>query len=435
VRSFAAVFDRLVGSSTVALPWPAPRARARVASRPSRRARGRARPLTTSHLSAIALLGSSAATFLSQHARIRSSVLALLVAAPLAFGGWLWLRTSSFVAVDHVYVSGVSGPDARAIERALETAGRRMTTLDVNRHALLAAVARFHLVRSLRVSTSFPHGMQIHVVEELPVATLVAQGAQTALAADGSVLGPELASAGLPTLSGTFDPPTGGVVHDGSLRASLTILGAAPARLVRWIKSAFAGPRGVTVSMRNGLDVYFGDATRPHAKWLALALVLEDTSSAHASAIDVRVPERPAALLPTGSQPSAAGEASQLAGASTNESLAAALAASAGFGSSAEAQGASAAKAAQAASGASASAPSSSGAASGSSAEPGSQSGAEPGSPSATESGSQSGAATGSGGGSEAGSRAGTEAAPAATAERGGGAAPQGAVAGPGPGG
>ena len=47
--------------------------------------------------------------------------------------------------------------------------------------------------------------------------------------------------------------------------------------------------------MRNGLLVYFGDATRPHAKWLSLARVLADPSSAGATYIDVRVPERPAA--------------------------------------------------------------------------------------------------------------------------------------------
>jgi len=65
--------------------------------------------------------------------------IALLLLSPLALGGWLWLRSSSLVSVDHVRVSGVRGPQARAIERALETAGRHMTTLRVNRAALLAA--------------------------------------------------------------------------------------------------------------------------------------------------------------------------------------------------------------------------------------------------------------------------------------------------------
>ncbi len=47
--------------------------------------------------------------------------------------------------------------------------------------------------------------------------------------------------------------------------------------------------------MRGGLLLYFGDATRPHAKWLSAARVLADPSSAGATYVDVRAPERPAA--------------------------------------------------------------------------------------------------------------------------------------------
>jgi hypothetical protein len=351
LRASLGVLDRLVASSALALPRPAFHPRSRAARARPGRARGEAlRPW-----SILALLAGTCAGLLARHARARAAAIALLAASPLAFGGWLWLRSSSLVAVEHVGISGVHGPQALAIERALATAGRRMTTLRVNRGALLAAVAPFHLVRGISVSTSFPHGLSIRVVEALPVATLVVQGARTALAADGSVLGPALVSSRLPTVTASFQPPTGGQVHDASLRASLVVLAATPAPLKRFIVRAFSGPRGVTVAMRIGLQAYFGDAARPHAKWLALALVLADASSAHAWAVDLRVPERPAALLPAGASASlsAAGASGQTAGASSSESIAAALAASAGYGSSAEAQGASAAKAAEAAAGAS----------------------------------------------------------------------------------
>ncbi|HEY4812622.1 MAG TPA: hypothetical protein VIH71_16355, partial [Solirubrobacteraceae bacterium] len=52
--------------------------------------------------------------------------------------------------------------------------------------------------------------------------------------------------------------------------------------------------------------VYFGDATRPHAKWLSLARVLADSSSAGASYVDVRVPGHPAAGFPAGVLPPSA---------------------------------------------------------------------------------------------------------------------------------
>jgi hypothetical protein len=57
-------------------------------------------------------------------------------------GGWMWLRKSSFTAVEHVKVSGLHGAEARAIETALTGAGRQMSTLDTNTAALRAAVRR-----------------------------------------------------------------------------------------------------------------------------------------------------------------------------------------------------------------------------------------------------------------------------------------------------
>jgi len=47
--------------------------------------------------------------------------------------------------------------------------------------------------------------------------------------------------------------------------------------------------------MRGGPQILFGDDQRPRAKWVAAARVLSDESSAGATYVDVRLPERPAA--------------------------------------------------------------------------------------------------------------------------------------------
>ena len=116
-----------------------------------------------------------------------------------------------------------------------------------------------------------------------------------------------------------------------SLLAALTVLGAAPAPLARLVERVFTGPKGLTVAMRNGLLVYFGDATRPHAKWLSLARVLADPSSAGASYVDVRLPVASGRRLPRGSDLPPAASTSAGAGASEQrgspESTVAALAA------------------------------------------------------------------------------------------------------------
>ena len=125
----------------------------------------------------------------------------------------------------------------------------------------------------VRATASFPHGLRIDVVEQLPVAALTVAGGRTAVAADGVVLGPALLSSSLPLLKeaavGSAAPvPVGRRVQGSSLLASLTVLGAAPAALAREVARVYTGPQGVTVAMHNGLVVYFGNATRPHAKWL-----------------------------------------------------------------------------------------------------------------------------------------------------------------------
>lgn len=241
--------------------------------------------------------------------RLRIALLALVIALPLLGGGWLLLRRSPLVSVEHVKISGVHGSDAHAVDAALSSAARGMSTLDVHPAALLAAVRSFPVVSGVRAYPSFPHGLRIVVIEQPPVAALVVSGSRTAVAANGVVLGPTLLSRSLPTVAASVEPAVGRRVSGPNLRAVLSVLGAAPARLEKLVERAYTGPRGLTLAMRGGLLVYFGDAVRPHAKWLSLERVLADSSSAGAAYVDVRVPARPAAGFPAGVAPPDAAEA------------------------------------------------------------------------------------------------------------------------------
>jgi cell division protein FtsQ len=270
---------------------------------------------------------------IARHHRLRIALLTILVALPLLAGGWLLLRKSSFTVVEHVQVSGLHGPQAQAIEAALDGAASHMSTLDVHPDALRTAVASFPVVRAVHAIPSFPHGLRIEVTEQPPVAALTIAGARTAVAADGVVLGPGLLSNSLPALSEqqgatSRSPQPGQRVQGESLLAELTLMGAAPRPLTRFVARVYTSPggQGLTVAMRNGLLVYFGDAARSHAKWTALARVLADSTSAGAVYIDVRVPERPAAGFSSADAPSAS-TASTGQQATTPESTVAALAA------------------------------------------------------------------------------------------------------------
>jgi cell division protein FtsQ len=249
-------------------------------------------------------------SFVWARRRLRIAAIALALAVPLLAGGWLWLRNSSFVSVEHVRVSGVHGANARAIEAALSNAARQMSTLDVQQGKLRAAVASYPVVGALRIHTSFPHGLSIRVIEQPPVAMLSAGGVDTAVSASGVVLGTARASEALPTLTSSVQLTPGEHVREPALVSGLAVLGAAPARLAKDVERAYNGPKGLTLAMHGGLLAYFGDASRAHAKWIALARVLADSSSAGASYVDVRSPERPAAGFPAGvTPPSATGEA------------------------------------------------------------------------------------------------------------------------------
>ncbi len=335
----------------------------RLVGRAARPALGVPRPLTGA-----ASLTRAGIAFAWERRRLRIALIAVLIAIPLFGGGWLWLRHSSLTAVEHVRVSGlvaVYGADAGAIEAALTSAARGMSTLDVKPAALRAAVASYPIVRSVRARASFPHGLRIEVVEQPPVAALVLNGARTAVAADGVVLGSGYLSSTLPlvnigggssssstTISSSSSssssttttlPTVGQSVHGGSLLGTLGVLGAAPAALARTVTRVYSGPQGLTAVLRSGLLAYFGDATRPHAKWIALARVLADPSSAGAVYIDVRLPERPAAgfapgtARPSTSPSSTETESSSGSASATAAELAAGLDSAVGGGSSSSA--------------------------------------------------------------------------------------------------
>ena len=241
----------------------------------------------------------------------------------------MWFRHSSFVSAQQVRVVGAGGPQGAAIEAALIDAAHGMSTLAPNQNALVAAVARFPQVSEVRAIPSFPHGMRIVVVEQAPAAALIASGVRTAVAADGVVLGPALAGSTLPTVAGAFIPPVGSHLNNPLELEAMIALGAAPHALGGLVSRAYVGPRGLTLAMRNGLLVYFGDAGRPHAKWLSLMSVLADPSSAGASYVDVRLPGRPTAGFGAGARAEAS-QPSITAGSAkgSSESTVAALAAS-----------------------------------------------------------------------------------------------------------
>lgn len=228
--------------------------------------------------------------------RLPPLLVAGLVVAILALGGgWLWLRGSSVVAVKRVTVVGATGPNAQQIRAALTAAAQNMTTLDVKVSTLRTAVAPFPVVKNLKVSTSFPHGIRIRVIEQAAVATVAAGNDRITVSRDGTLLRDAPPSPSLPTISLPV-LPGGSRLTDPTALADVQVLAAAPYQLLSHVVTVTSSPaHGVVVRLRNGPSLYFGDRDLLTAKWLAATGVLADPGSEGASYIDVTDPQRPAA--------------------------------------------------------------------------------------------------------------------------------------------
>jgi cell division protein FtsQ len=225
-------------------------------------------------------------------------VVGAVAALALLAGAWVWLRDSPLVAVERVSVTGLVGPDAGQIRGALDLAARNMTTLDVRLSQLRTAVAPYPVVKDLRVSTQFPHGIRIHVIEQLPVGALVAGGQAVAASADGTLLS-DVPTASLPAIP-LSSLPGGSHVTDPTVLDALALVAATPPRLLARISQVSTiSPHGLVAQLRSGPSIYFGAPSNFAAKWAAATEVLAAPGSEGATYIDVSDPSRPAAGVST----------------------------------------------------------------------------------------------------------------------------------------
>jgi cell division protein FtsQ len=221
-------------------------------------------------------------------------VAALLALAVLLGGAWLWVRDSSLVGVRDVTVVGVSSSQGAQVRSALRAAAADMTTLHVREDALRDAVRGFSSVAGLRVQTDFPHGLTIEVVERHPVAVVTIGGQVVPVGANGRLMRGLKASQPLAAVKATRIAP-GDRVSDPVAVGAVTVLAQAPLPLRRRVSRAYAGPKGLTLDLRQGPLLYFGTPDAAAAKWMAAARVLAEPSAAGAVYLDVRVPGRVAA--------------------------------------------------------------------------------------------------------------------------------------------
>jgi cell division septal protein FtsQ len=207
---------------------------------------------------------------------------------------YAWFRDSSFVAVEQVTITGVSTDDAPRIRARLKAAARDMTTLHVDKEALMRSLPAGAAVADLRVATDFPHGLTIEVVQSPAVAVLVAPGRRIPVAADGSLLR-GVKAGNVPAINvGAL--PSRGRLGRGRALELVAVSAAAPRPLRNRVERIRKLPgKGLVAYLERGPQVIFGDSTALATKWAAAAAVLADEDSRGALYVDVTLPDRPVA--------------------------------------------------------------------------------------------------------------------------------------------
>jgi cell division protein FtsQ len=229
--------------------------------------------------------------------RLRSlhTLAIVLVVVLCGWLGWTWYSGSSFVKVQRVTVTGLSGPDVPQIRDALRTAALRMTTLDMNIATLESSVSQYGYVQQLTVTTRGAHDVVIHVAEQVPVAVVQVGGQDQVVDAEGQLLSGSTTHGALPTVPLSSAPDGSSITAPGA-RAAIAVLAAGPYALLAHVQSvSSSSAHGVSVQLRSGPVIYFGPATQLAQKWTAAVAVLQSKYSAGASYLDVTDPSRPAA--------------------------------------------------------------------------------------------------------------------------------------------
>jgi cell division protein FtsQ len=257
----------------------------------AKRARGRA-ARRRSRPGTLRAFATSVLTLRLLPPRMRRRVLVVLgVCLVLAAGFQFWLRDSPLVAVEDVKVTGLTTKDAPRVRAALASAAHNMTTLHVDHAELERAVAAYPVVRALEVNADFPHGLEIRVLEHRPAALV----GGLPVAGDGTILRGLPVEGGLPTIDARGNLEGDRLSDPAALHAA-RVAGGAPAPLRgRLERIDLRTEEGIVIELRDGPELYFGDATHVRAKWIAAVRILADPEAAGASYIDVRLPGRPAA--------------------------------------------------------------------------------------------------------------------------------------------
>jgi cell division protein FtsQ len=224
------------------------------------------------------------------------AILAAIIGVLVVVAGAWRVTDSALFHMRSLHVKGARHLGAQEVGR-LGGLGPGTNVLWLRPGSVAAAIRQDPWVLSVRVSRTLPSTITIEVVERTPVAA-VAGSPPLLVASDGVVLGPAGPHASLPLISAPTTPAIGGRLP--ATIPALAVLAALPAGLRGAVTQVGVdATTGLTLTLRDGARVVYGDASDAAAKGAALDAVLSwaRANDVIAASIDVRVPGAPA-LVP-----------------------------------------------------------------------------------------------------------------------------------------
>lgn len=238
--------------------------------------------------------GSFAARLRSRRWRPRGTrrsvllVIAALLVAILVFGLWALLGSSWFT-VSQVTVTGERTLTAAEV-RSAAAVPTGTALVRVNLEAVQQRVSALKPVAHASVHRSWPHTIAITVTERKPVAVMSSADGWALIDKAGVAYRTVAKSPpGLPVIDVPSPPPP------DVLQSAATVISSLPSALLRQVSTVRASTLdSITLQLRNGRSVLWGDAADNAAKAQVLTVLLKHKASAY----DVSVPAEPTLTRP-----------------------------------------------------------------------------------------------------------------------------------------
>jgi len=234
-------------------------------------------------------------SFLRRHRAFVVTVVVLVILTGGLLGG-RWVLHQSLFRVEHV---AVSGNHHESLDQILAVTGLSAAPpmIDVSTAAIARDVQRLPWVAQAHVSEHWPNTLDIVINEAHVVGVAPWQKGWAYVSTTGTNLGVAPATANLPTLLDSAHPTTWPFTGIG--QSAAYVAARLPVAFRDQVREVVVNRYGsVSLVMTTPVQFVLGDTTQLHAKFVAIASVIKNSTLVPGDVVNVTVPTELAVTTP-----------------------------------------------------------------------------------------------------------------------------------------